>query len=87
MLGYNHRVRTTITLDDDVSNLLEKEIRRSGVSFKQAVNHFLLLGLMSSKKQSRKPFVVNPRRLGLPSGLSYDNIEDVLESLEGPTHK
>ncbi len=80
-------MRTTLSLDDDVANLLNKEIRRSGASFKQAVNHFLRLGLMASKQQSRKPFLVTPRPLGLPPGLSYDNVEELLEALEGATHK
>jgi hypothetical protein len=34
-----------------------------------------------------KPFVVNARPMALPPGLSYDNIEELLEALEGPYHK
>jgi len=30
---------------------------------------------------------VHPRPLGLPSGLSYDNVEDLIEALEGATHR
>jgi hypothetical protein len=80
-------VRTTLTLDEDVANLLKKEVRRSGVSFKEVVNHFLRLGLTLEKQQSRKPFTVNPRPLGLPQGMSYDNVEELIEALEGPMHK
>jgi len=80
-------VRTTLTLDDDVVRLLNREIRRTGVSFKQAVNHFIRLGLMASKQHNSKPFAVTPRPLGLPPGLSYDNAEELLEALEGATHK
>jgi hypothetical protein len=80
-------VRTTLSLDEDVAKLLRREIRRSGASFKAAVNHFLRLGLLVSGRQKRKPFVVNARPLGLPPGLSYDNVEDLLEALEGTSHK
>ncbi|HEY6989427.1 MAG TPA: hypothetical protein VH369_13625 [Bryobacteraceae bacterium] len=80
-------MRTTLSIDDDVAKLLNKEIQRSGSSLKTAVNHFLRLGLMASKQPNRKPFVVAPRRLGLPSGLSYDNVEELLEAIEGPRHK
>ncbi len=70
-----------------MARLLEKEIRRSGASFKQMVNHFLRLGLMAAKRPSRKPFVVTPRKLGLTPGLNYDNVEQLLENLEGPAHR
>jgi hypothetical protein len=76
-----------LTLDDDVTNLLNKEIRRSGISFKEGVNRFLRLGLMASKQQVRKPFAVTPRPLGLPPGLSYDHIEELLEAVEGDAYR
>jgi hypothetical protein len=77
-------VRTTLTLDEDVARLLNKEVRRNQTSFKQAVNHYLRLGLMVSKQPPRKPFVVKPMNLELPPGLSYDNAEELLDYLEGP---
>jgi len=80
-------VRTTLSLDDDIANLLNQEIRRSGVSFKAAVNHYLRLGLMAAKQPVRKKFVVKPLAMGLPPGLSYDNVGELLEALEGPRHK
>jgi hypothetical protein len=89
MLQWHHLdVRTTLTLDDDVAKSLRQEMRRSGTnSLKAAVNHFLRLGLMFSGRQERKPFVVHPRPMGLPAGLSYDSVEDLLEALEGTAHK
>jgi hypothetical protein len=80
-------VRTTLSLDDDVANLLNKEVRRSGISLKKAVNDLLRVGLMASSQQTHKPFVVTPRALGLPPGLSYNNVEELLEALEGSGHK
>lgn len=80
-------MRTTLSLDDDVAKLLRRELRRSGASLKATVNHFLRLGLMVTGKQQRKRFLVHPRPLGLPSGLSYDNVEDLIEALEGATHR
>jgi hypothetical protein len=77
-------VRTTLTLDDDVASLLNKEARKSGESFKQAVNRFLRLGLVAAKRPSRKPFVVKPINLGLPH---FEKVEELLEHLEGPDHR
>lgn len=65
-----------------MASLLRQEMRRSGESLKGAVNHFLRLGLMSAGHQRTKPFVVTPRNLGLPRGLSYDSVADLLENLE-----
>ena len=47
-------MRTTLSLDDDVARLLDKESRRSGASFKEVVNRFLRLGLMASKQPQPK---------------------------------
>ena len=77
-------MRTTLTLDDDVAKLLEKEVRRSGNSFKQIVNHFLRRGLTAPKQRTRKPFVVKPWNLGLPP---FEKVEELLEYLEGPDHR
>lgn len=76
-------MRTTLTLDDDVANLLQKEIRRSGSSLKEAVNFYLRTGLTAGKP-ARKKFVVKPLAMGLPPGLSYDNIGELLDAIEGP---
>lgn len=77
-------MRTTLTLDEDVASLLNKEVRRSGESFKQAVNRFLRLGLTASKQPVRKPFRVKPLNLGLPP---FEKVEELLEYLEGPDHR
>lgn len=80
-------MRRTLSLDDDVANMLAREIRRRGVSFREGVNHYLRLGLLAAKRPSNKPFTVTPRTLGLPTGLSYGNVEELLESIEGGMHR
>ena len=67
--------------------LLNREVRRSGESFKRTVNHFLRLGLAASGRTKRQRFVVTPRHLGLPAGLSYDHVAELLETLEGTAHR
>ena len=80
-------MRTTLSLDDDVARMLQAESRRSGLPFKTVVNHFLRLGMMAARQPVRKPFTVTARNLGLPVGLSYDNVAELLDTLEGPIHR
>jgi hypothetical protein len=54
---------------------------------KAIVNRFLGLGLTATKPPAGKPFAVTPRKLELPPGLTYDNIEKLVEDLEGPAHR
>ena len=81
-------MRTTLTIDDDIAVLVEQEQRRSGDSFKGTINRLLRHGLTAGRNpQPRKRFVIKPRKMGLPPGLSYDSIPDLLEAIEGPYHK
>jgi hypothetical protein len=81
-------VRTTLSIDDDIASLLDQEMRRSGDSFKATVNRLLRQGLTASRQPPvRQPFVITPLPMSLPAGMSYDNIEELIESLDGPGHK
>lgn len=77
-------MRTTLTLDDDLAALLNKEARKSGEPFKQVVNRYLRLGLTASKQPARKPFKVKPWNLQLPP---FEKVEELLEYLEGPDYR
>ena len=78
-------MRTTLSIDDDVATLLEHEVRRAGVPFKTTVNRILRLGLLAASQSQRpKPFIVTPAELPLPPGMSFDNVEQFLDDLEGP---
>ena len=76
-------MRKTVSLDEDVANLIRQEMRRSGASFKKVVNSHIRKGFAASKQGSQKPFVVTPHAMGLPPGLSYDNVEELIETIEG----
>ena len=81
-------MRTTLTLDDDVSARLQAEARRTGKSFKMIVNEYLRIGLARRQTiTTAQPFVVEPVRMGGPiPGLSYDRISCLLEEIEGTDH-
>jgi len=81
-------VRTTLTLDEDVAAKLRAEARRTGRPFKQVVNDALRASLQRRTSKASEPFKVMTRDLGeLKPGVSLDNIGDLLEQLEGPSHR
>ena len=78
-------MRTTLTLEQDVRAKLELEMRRTGRSFKETVNEVLRLGLNARPRlKPARRFVVRPRPFGPPPGLSFDNVQELLDQLEGP---
>lgn len=81
-------MRTTLTLDDDVVAALDELTRQQpGMTFKKAVNELLRAGLRVRKQAVKAaPFRVEARNLGRYPGLNYDNINGLLEDLEGPAH-
>jgi hypothetical protein len=86
----HHDVRTTLTLDDDIAAKLKAEVRRSGRPFKEVVNQFLRLAINNRREPvgKRERFVVKARPLGrLRAGLRLDNIGELLEQIEGPSHR
>ena len=81
-------MRTTLTLDDDLVAKLKAEVRRSGKSMKEVVNDYLRRGLHAHRAlRTQEPFKVRAKNLKLHEGLSYENVAELLEQLEGPSHR
>ena len=80
--------RIRLTLDDDVAAKLEEELRKGGGGrFSELINEVLRVSLHIRRDPSAsKPFKVRARPLGNYPDLAYDNVGDLLEQLEGPTH-
>jgi hypothetical protein len=82
-------MRTTLTLDDDVTARLKAAVKKRGRPFKTVVNEALRAGLaVIEKRASARPahrttgFNLGPSLVG-----SLDNIEEVLSRVEGERHK
>lgn len=82
-------MRTTLTLDEDVAAKLKSEVRRSGKSFREAVNEALRVGLLRQPAAARgEGFRIRTRDLGeLRPGLSLDNVAALIEQVEGDSHR
>lgn len=78
-------VRTTLTLDDDVADRLAAEARRSGRSFRAVVNVALRRGLEA--RTSTEPYQVRSSPMGLRPGMALDDIEGLLDLLDGPLRR
>jgi hypothetical protein len=77
-------MRTTLTLDDDLAEVLERESEARGVSFKVMVNTTLRRGLVAgSMNASAHPRVVSrPFGGGLLPGMDPDRMNQLNDELE-----
>jgi hypothetical protein len=73
--------RTTLTLDDDVAAGLRREARRRGAPFRLVVNEALRAGLAAPRRTT--PFRVDARPMRLRPGLDLDDIEGILDLVDG----
>ena len=96
MLTYNDpliyhliAMRTTLTIDDDVAfNLKKAQQEAPEKSFKEIVYEYLRRGLNApSNTQRKKKFKLKTYKLGLRKDLNFDNIEEVLDILDGPNRR
>jgi hypothetical protein len=65
-------VRTTVTLDPDTRVLVERAMRERGLSFKEAVNEAIRMGLSAPPSTPRSyttPRVLGPARVDLTKAL------------------
>lgn len=74
-------MRTTVTLDADVASSLQALARERGVSFKEALNSTVRLGLRGGTGAER-PYRVPFRPLGLREGVDLDKALRLAGELE-----
>ena len=82
------RIRTTLTLDEDVYERLKSESKARGTPFRETVNAVIRSGLIvANAKPAASKFKIQKFRMGSVPGISYDNIEQLLEIGEGEFHR
>jgi hypothetical protein len=75
-------MRTTVTLDKDVQQLLEEAMHRTRRSFKETLNAALRKGLTGQPPSKPTPFRIKARPMGLRAGIdptSFNKLADELE--------
>ena len=78
-------MRTTLSLDDDVTALLEQVRKEKRTSLKEVVNQALRQGLreMTTRAKSHKPYRTASVSLGRCLQGSIDDVAEVLAVAEG----
>jgi len=80
-------MRTTLTLDPDVTARARAGAAKLGKPLKEVMNMALRAGLdIVLAPSPAKQYRTNPRPLGLREGFSYDNISELLARAEGEDH-
>jgi hypothetical protein len=74
-------MRTTVTLDPDVEAKLRALARERGLTFKEALNASLRLGLAGSDERAR-PYRVPTHPMGLRPGIDLDRALALAGELE-----
>jgi len=77
-------MRTTLSLDEDVLQRARTVASQLRVPFKTVVNEALRVGLSEVEKPAKqRPYKTAPHAMGLRSGLSADNVQELLAQAEG----
>ncbi len=74
-------MRTTLTIDPDVAQLLTQAQERVKKPFKQLVNDALRRGLSAPDSVPRKPFKVLPYAMGWDAGLDPIGFNQLIDQL------
>ena len=76
-------MRTTVTIDPDVQQLIQDVMQQSHQSFKETLNQALRRGLADMLSQADEPpFRVEARPLGLRAGIDPARLNQLHDDLE-----
>ena len=76
-------MRTTVTVDQDVEQLLRQAMQETGQSFKVTLNQAVRKGLADVVPASDEaPFVVEPKPLGVRAGVDPTRLQELGDELE-----
>jgi hypothetical protein len=74
-------VRTTVTLDDDLAEILRRRAHEREVPFKHVLNEAIRVGLVGGTPAA-KPYRMKPRNLGVRPGVDLTKALTLASELE-----
>lgn len=75
-------MRTTLTLDPDVAQLLKEEAHRQRKAFKEVVNDAIRRGLAPRRQRPSKRYTVRPHRTRVLPGIDLAGFNQLADELE-----
>ena len=75
-------MRTTITLDPDVEQLVRDTMQRTRKNFKTTINQALRQALGHSGQAAERPFRIRARGLGVRPGIDSGRLNQLADELE-----
>jgi hypothetical protein len=80
-------MRTTVTLDSDVEQILKKAARKRGESFKVVLNDAVRQAFKSKPATAkRKAFVVQASSMGAQPGIDPTRLSELTDEMEIDAH-
>jgi hypothetical protein len=75
-------MRTTVTLDADVEQLIRGAVERGRTSFKQVLNDAIRRGLRGEENKQAAPFKIEAKAMHIRSGIDPTRLHDLDSELE-----
>jgi hypothetical protein len=75
-------MRTTVTLVPDTERIIRDFMRERGVSFKQALNDAIRIGLKPGRRNGARPFTQKTYSLGSEQYFRWDKALAVADAIE-----
>lgn len=80
--------RVTLSVEDDLMKELRKRAQERGRPLQEVIHEVLQTAVCPPKHSfTPKPFVVRARALYARPGIDLDDIESLMEQVEGPLHR
>jgi hypothetical protein len=81
-------VRVTLSLDDDLAAELQRSAEKSGRTLEEALSDSLRSTVMPRRAPlPTRPFEVRAKALHARPGFNFDDVEGLLDQVEGPAHR
>ena len=81
-------MRTTISIDDDVMERARGIAAKLSTPFKTIINEALRVGLDQVEQPAKqRRYKTKPHKMGLRHGRNIDNIQELLDQVEGEDYR